>query len=104
MDTLTLTNGDIVLEFIYLLSALFFVVGLKLLSSPDTARRGNIWAGSGMLLAMVATLVLHRDAEGGTIKGANIAIILGAIAFGGVIGAVIARRIKMTAMPQLVSF
>ena len=104
MDTLNITNGDIILEFIYLLSALFFVWGLKLLSSPDSARRGNLWAGTGMLLAMVATLVLHRDGEGSPIKGANIAIILGAIAFGGVIGAVIARRIKMTAMPQLVSF
>ena len=104
MDALNLTNGDIILEFIYLLSALFFVWGLKLLSSPDSARRGNLWAGAGMLMAMVATLVLHRDGEGSPIKGANIAIILGAIAFGGVIGAVIARRIKMTAMPQLVSF
>jgi NAD(P) transhydrogenase subunit beta len=104
MDTLNLTNGDIILEFIYLLSALFFVWGLKLLSSPDSARRGNMWAGAGMLLAMVATLVLHRDGAGSPIKGANIAIILGAIAFGGVIGGVIARRIKMTAMPQLVSF
>ena len=104
MDTMNISNGDIILEFIYLLSALFFVWGLKLLSSPDSARRGNMWAGTGMLMAMVATLVLHRDGEGSPIKGANIAIILGAIAFGGVIGGVIARRIKMTAMPQLVSF
>ena len=104
MDTLNITNGDIILEFIYLVSALFFVVGLKLLSSPDSARRGNLWAAAGMIMAMIATMVLHRDGEGAGIKGANLAIILGAIAFGGVIGAVIARRIKMTAMPQLVSF
>ena len=104
MDALNLTNGDIVLEFIYLVSALFFVWGLKLLSSPDSARRGNLWAGTGMIMAMIATLVLHRDGEGEGIKGANLAIILGALAFGGVIGAVVARRIKMTAMPQLVSF
>ena len=104
MDTLNITNGDIILEFIYLVSALFFVWGLKLLSSPDSARRGNLWAGTGMIMAMIATLVLHRDSEGVGIKGANLAIILGAIAFGGVIGAVVARRIKMTAMPQLVSF
>lgn len=104
MDTLNITNGDIVLEFIYLVSALFFVWGLKLLSSPDSARRGNLWAGTGMIMAMIATLVLHRDGAGEGIKGANLVIILGAIAFGGVIGAVVARRIKMTAMPQLVSF
>ncbi len=48
MDTLNLTNGDIILEFIYLVSALLFVVGLKLLSSPDSARKGNLWAGGGM--------------------------------------------------------
>jgi NAD(P) transhydrogenase subunit beta len=104
MDITKITNGDIVLEFIYLLSALLFVVGLKLLSSPDSARKGNLWAAAGMIMAMIATMVLHRDSEGGTIKGANLAIILTAIAVGSVIGAVIARRIKMTAMPQLVSF
>ena len=104
MDILKITNGDIVLEFIYLVSALLFVVGLKLLSSPDTARRGNLWAAAGMILAMIGTLVLHRNGDGATIKGGNLAIILGAVAVGGVIGAVVARRIKMTAMPQLVSF
>ena len=64
MDVLKITNGDIVLEFIYLLSALFFVVGLKFLSSPDSARKGNLWAAAGMIMAMVATMVLHRNSEG----------------------------------------
>ncbi len=104
MDSLNITNGDIILEFIYLLAALLFVVGLKLLSSPESARRGNMWAGAGMIMAMIATMVLHRDGVGNTIKGGNLVIILGAIALGGVIGGVIARKIKMTAMPQLVSF
>ena len=104
MEALKITNGDIILEFIYLLSALFFVVGLKMLSSPDSARKGNLWAASGMLMAMIATMVLHRNADGEGIRGANLAVILGAIALGGIVGAVIARRIKMTAMPQLVSF
>jgi len=104
MDTLNLTNGDIILEFIYLVSALLFVVGLKLLSSPDSARKGNLWAAGGMILAMIGTLVLHRDMAGNSIKGANLAIILGAIAAGGLVGAIVARKIKMTAMPQLVSF
>ena len=104
MDTLNLTNGDIILEFIYLVSALLFVAGLKLLSSPDSARKGNLWAAGGMILAMIGTLVLHRDGAGNGIKGANLAIILGAIAAGGLVGAIVARRIKMTAMPQLVSF
>jgi NAD(P) transhydrogenase subunit beta len=104
MNTIGITNGDIILEFFYLLSALLFVYGLKLLSSPESARRGNLWAGAGMLLAMVATMVLHRDGNGFPIKGGNLLIILAAIALGSVVGAVIARRIRMTAMPQLVSF
>lgn len=104
MDAPNITNGDIILEFIYLLSALFFVVGLKLMSNPDSARRGNLWAAAGMIMAMVATMVLHRDGAGNTIGGGNLVIILVAIAIGGIIGGIIARKIKMTAMPQLVSF
>ena len=76
MYTLNITNGDIILEFIYLVSALLFVVGLKLLSSPDSARKGNLWAAGGMILAMIGTLALHRDVAGNTIRGANLAIIL----------------------------
>ena len=93
MNTLNITNGDIILEFIYLVSALFFVVGLKLLSSPDSARRGNLWAAAGMLMAMIATMILHRNADGEGIKLTNLGIILAAIAVGGVFGAVVARRI-----------
>ena len=104
MDAPNITNGDIILEFIYLLSALFFVVGLKLMSNPDSARRGNLWAAARMIMAMVATMVLHRDGAGNTIGGGNLVIILVAIAIGGIIGGIIARKIKMTAMPQLVSF
>ena len=106
MDTImtTITSGDIILEFFYLLAAIFFVVGLKLLSHPETARKGNLWAAAGMLMAMITTMILHRDSGGSKIQMGNLAIILGAITMGGIIGAVIARRIKMTAMPQLVSF
>ena len=104
MSIQDITSGDIILEFIYLVSALLFVVGLKLLSNPESARRGNLWAAAGMIMAMVATMLLHRDTEGNPIKGTNLVVILVAISFGGVTGTVIARRIKMTAMPQLVSF
>jgi NAD(P) transhydrogenase subunit beta len=104
MEAVSITHGDIILEFVYLVSALLFVAGLKLLSNPESARRGNLWAAAGMILAMVATMLLHRDGEGNTIKGINLFIIILTITIGGFIGAVIARRIKMTAMPQLVSF
>ncbi|HCY00595.1 MAG TPA: NAD(P) transhydrogenase subunit beta, partial [Bacteroidales bacterium] len=97
------TMGDSLLELSYLIAALLFVYGLKLLSHPATARRGNLWAASGMGLAMVTTLLLHKNAQGVGISLINIWIILAFIGVGSVIGWIIARRVKMTAMPQLVS-
>jgi H+-translocating NAD(P) transhydrogenase subunit beta len=100
----TLTRGDIILEFSYLLAAVFFVIGLKKLSHPDSARRGNLWAAAGMLLAMITTLFLHREGEPSeTLKTGNLIIIIVAVGIGSVVGAVVARKVKMTAMPQLVS-
>jgi len=97
------TLGETILELSYLISALLFVVGLKLLSHPETARRGNFYAGGGMILAMITTLLLHKDTEGNGIALANVWIILSAIIIGSVVGLIVARRVKMTAMPQLVS-
>lgn len=97
------TMGDSLLELSYLIAALLFVYGLKLLSHPATARRGNLWAAGGMGLAMVTTLLLHKNAQGIGISLLNIWIILAFIGVGSVIGWIIARRVKMTAMPQLVS-
>jgi H+-translocating NAD(P) transhydrogenase subunit beta len=98
------TTGDALLELSYLIAALLFVFGLKLLSHPETARRGNLWAAAGMGLAMFTTILLHRNAEGLGISLTNVWIILAAIGVGAAIGWTIARRVKMTAMPQLVSF
>jgi H+-translocating NAD(P) transhydrogenase subunit beta len=111
MDTATgiingteFTTGNALLELSYLISALLFVFGLKLLSHPETARRGNLWAAGGMGLAMVTTLLLHKNTEGEGISLTNIWIILAAIGVGAAVGWTIARKVKMTAMPQLVSF
>jgi NAD(P) transhydrogenase subunit beta len=98
------TTGDTLLELSYLIAALLFVFGLKLLSHPESARRGNLWAAGGMGLAMITTILLHKNTEGQGIPLANIWIILTAIGLGAAIGWIIARRVKMTAMPQLVSF
>ncbi len=98
------TIGESILELSYLIAALLFVYGLKLLSHPLTARRGNLWAGGGMVLAMITTLFLHKNAAGQGIELVNIIVIVLFIAVGTVIGWIMARRVKMTAMPQLVSF
>ncbi len=97
------TVGAAILEFSYLLAAILFVYGLKLLSRPETARKGNFWAAAGMLLAMVTTLLLHTDAGGNHILLSNAIIIIITIAIGAIIGLIISKKVKMTAMPQLVS-
>jgi len=95
------TLGDSVLEITYIIASILFIIGLKMLSRPDTARRGNIWAAVGMALAIVSTILFHQQ-DGEPIG--NVGLILVAILIGTVIGTLIARRVKMTAMPQLVSF
>ncbi len=103
INGISFTVGDSLLELSYLIAALLFVYGLKLLSHPATARRGNLWAAGGMGLAMITTLLLHKNANGAGIPMMNMWIIILFIGLGSVIGWVVARRVKMTAMPQLVS-
>jgi NAD(P) transhydrogenase subunit beta len=96
---LTYTNG--ILEITYVVASVLFIFGLKMLSHPETARRGNFIAAIGMGMAIIATILFHK--KNGEPIG-NIGWIIGAIVIGTIIGWVIAKRVKMTAMPQLVSF
>jgi NAD(P) transhydrogenase subunit beta len=96
--------GIALLDISYLVAAVLFVVGLKMLSKPEKARAGNLWASAGMLLAMITTLFLHKDVQGNSIALPNIIVILLTISAGTVVGWIIARKVKMTAMPQMVSF
>lgn len=104
LNGIDFTLGGTLLELSYLLAALFFVIGLKLLSHPETARKGNLYAATGMGLAIVTTLLLHKNAQGAGIPIVNVWIILAALGVGSVVGWMIALQVKMTAMPQLVSF
>src|SRR5690606_38382508 len=79
----------------YLVSGVFFILALRGLSSPASARRGNRFGMAGMAIAVVTTLVTHELA--------NPVEVLGAVAVGAVIGIVMARKIAMPAMPQLVA-
>ncbi|MGH1433131.1 MAG: NAD(P)(+) transhydrogenase (Re/Si-specific) subunit beta [Lewinella sp.] len=85
-----------VINLAYLLGALAFVLGLRRLSSPDTAKRGNRLAAIGMGIAIVATLLT----PGGN---GTLIWILGAMLIGALIGWRAATKVEMTAMPQLVS-
>jgi NAD(P) transhydrogenase subunit beta len=96
-----LYTGDAILEITYVIASVLFILGLKMLSHPLTARRGNSLAAVGMVMAIIATILFHQR-DGKPIG--NIGLILVAIVIGTIIGWVIAKRVKMTAMPQLVSF
>src|SRR5512145_940711 len=97
-------SGIVILDLSYLIAAVLFVIGLKMLSKPETARTGNLWAGAGMVLAMITTLLLHKDIHGNGIGLQNAMLVLLVIALGTVVGWIIARKVQMTAMPQMVSF
>src|ERR1035437_8001629 len=94
-----------ILEISYILASVLFVLGLKKLSHPDTARSGNLWAAAGMGLAILCTILFHKTSEGnGQFEGIhNIPFILVALLIGTVVGWFAARKVKMTAMPQMVS-
>ena len=80
---------------VYLVSAVLFILALKGLTHPSTARRGNFLGMAGMALAIVATLL------GGEVQ--SYGFIIAGVLIGGLIGVVLAQRIQMTAMPQLVA-
>ncbi len=86
-------------ELIYLLAAVLFILGLQFLSSPRSARRGNWIAAAGMVLAVAWTVVVLR----GSFTTAGIIICVVGLVIGGIVGVVSARRVKMTAMPQMVA-
>jgi NAD(P) transhydrogenase subunit beta len=79
----------------YLIAGVCFILALRGLSNPESSRRGNITGMIGMTIAIVTTLATHPIA--------SIAEIIGAMVVGGGIGLVTARKIQMTAMPQLVA-
>ena len=99
-----LMPGQVILEYSYLLSAIMFVIGLKLQSHPETARKGNLWAAAGMILPMITTLILNKNAVGEGISMINAVAVILIIIAGSIVGTVMARKVKMTAMPQMVSF
>lgn len=90
-----------ILTLIYLVGSVTFIIGLKMLSNPASARRGNLVAAAGMTLAILGTIFLYQDDEGN--KLGNYGWIFGGLLVGGVIGTLAAKKVKMTAMPEMVS-
>ena len=84
-----------IIQLAYIIASILFILGLKRLSSPATARSGNVLASLGMLIGVAVTL-FDREVV-------SFQFIIAGIAIGAVIGAVMARKVKMTSMPELVS-
>jgi proton-translocating NAD(P)+ transhydrogenase subunit beta len=95
------TAFDATVHLIYLACAASFVIGLHLMNSPATARRGNQVSATGMTVAILTTLVVLVRSHSTTLTG-WIVLLAGAL-LGGGLGLFAARRVAMTAMPQLVS-
>lgn len=88
------------LEFVYLIASITYVLGLKMLGHPESARRGNLIAAAGMTLAILGTLFLYQGEV-----GTSVYVFIGiAILLGSIIGWAIAKKVAMTKMPELVSF
>ena len=85
----------------YLIGSISFIVGLKMLSHPDTARKGNLYAAVGMTIAILATIFLYKDDSGHYLG--NYPWIFGGLLIGSLLGTIMAKKVEMTGMPQMVS-
>ena len=84
----------------YLIASVTFILGLKMLSNPASARKGNLIAATGMTIGIIGTIFLYEE-DGQRLH--NYLWIFSGIAIGGIIGTLTAKKVKMTAMPEMVS-
>jgi H+-translocating NAD(P) transhydrogenase subunit beta len=89
-----------ILTLCYLLASVTFILGLKMLSNPASARKGNLVAAAGMTIAIFGTIFLYED---NGVKLGNYAWIFGGLIIGTIVGTLAAKKVKMTAMPEMVS-
>ena len=89
------------LTLIYIIASVTFILGLKMLSSPTSARQGNLVAAGGMILAILGTIFLYHDESGQSLH--NHIWIFGGLIIGTIAGWFAAKKVKMTAMPEMVS-
>ncbi len=98
--------SNVILLLSYLFGSITFIMGLKMLSHPDTARKGNLVAAAGMIVAIFATIFLyvHKvDKWGHTEHLHNYVWIFSALIIGTIVGTMAAKKVQMTAMPEMVS-
>jgi NAD(P) transhydrogenase subunit beta len=88
-----------ILDIIYMVGAVSFIFGIKMLGNPAKAKKGNLIAAFGMTIAIFGTIFLYDG-----IKSSNYVWIFLALIIGTIIGTLMAKKVKMTGMPQMVSF
>ena len=93
---------DMIIQASYLIAAVLFILGLKQMSSPVTARRGILWAGAGMILATLVTF-LTPEVINSAHASTNIMLIIVAITIGGGYAWYSGRKVAMTDMPQMIA-
>ncbi|MBK7390962.1 MAG: NAD(P)(+) transhydrogenase (Re/Si-specific) subunit beta [Bacteroidetes bacterium] len=93
-----------ILEISYLIASVTFIMGLRMMSNPKSARKGNLVAAAGMAIAIAGTIFLYENGSGYTSReGVKMALIFAAILVGTIIGWMTAKKVQMTKMPELVS-
>lgn len=90
-----------ILQISYLIASVTFILGLKFLGNPATARKGNLIAAFGMGLAIFATIFLYTDSVGNHLR--NLPFIFAGLLVGTIVGWLAAKKVQMTAMPEMVS-
>ncbi len=90
-----------ILVLCYIIGSITFILGLKMLSNPATARRGNLVAATGMTIAIFGTIFLYKDEQGNALH--NYGWIFSGLLIGAIAGTLAAKKVKMTAMPEMVS-
>ncbi|MFM8758720.1 MAG: NAD(P)(+) transhydrogenase (Re/Si-specific) subunit beta, partial [Methylophilaceae bacterium] len=94
------------LEIAYLIGSVTFIIGLKMMGNPKTARKGNLIGAAGMTVAIFGTIFLFEKREHGqmvadySVRAIIYALIFGAILLGTIIGWITAKRVQMTKMPE----
>jgi NAD(P) transhydrogenase subunit beta len=91
-----------IVTLLYLVASVFFIQALKGLSHPTTSLRGNLFGMVGMAIAVLTTAALIVEMSGGKAEG--MVYVLGALVVGGAAGTLMAKRVEMTKMPELVAF
>ena len=99
MDFLAIKDNFICI-ILYMISAVFFIMGIKKLGKADTARKGNLMSSIGMAVAVISVLISQDVIDGGIV---GYGIIAAAVIAGSIVGFIWAKKVEMTGMPQLVA-